>query len=366
MKRFLIFGITVVFLVMAGFFLIVPSMVDKALNGSSTARPAKTVSTEALRLHKTLRIVDLHADPLLWGRDLLKRSSIGDVDLPRMIEGHVTLQIFTAVTKSPRGLNYTRNRADSDTIIWLALAQRWPPRTWNSLTERALYLAERFNRMAARSDGKFVAIRTSRDLAEYLGRRESQAGIAAGLLGIEGGHALEGRLENLDRVIDAGYRYISPTHFFDDEFAGSSAGVKKGGLTELGRQLVERMNRKRIMIDLAHSSSETIREVLAVSKRPVIVSHGGLKGNCNNQRNLSDEEALGVARSGGIIGIGFWETAVCGNGIHAITTAVITPFDAAHLSELTDAMLQDGFKPDEIRAIMGENALRFLEQNLPD
>jgi membrane dipeptidase len=388
MKRFLVIGLAAISLVIAGFFLLVPAIVDRAFNGTVATRPARRVTPDALHLHQTLRIVDLHADPLLWGRDLLKRSSTGDVDVPRMIQGNVTLQIFTAVTKSPRGLNYERNEADSDTIIWLALAQRWPPRTWNSLTERALYLAERFNGMAAGSEGKLVAIRTSGDLIRYLKRRENEPGITAGMLGIEGGHALEGKLMNLDRVSDAGFRYISPTHFFDDEFAGSSAGVKKGGLTPLGRQLVERMNERRIIIDLAHSSSETIHEVLAVSRRPVIVSHGGLKGNCNNQRNLSDEEALGVARSGGIIGIGFWETTVCGNNTSAITKAmryavnlvgiehvalgsdfdgaVITPFDAAHLAELTEAMLQDGFKPDEIRAIMGENALRFLEQNLPD
>ncbi len=388
MKRFLLLAVLGVLLAVAWFFLFAPALVDTTFNGSSSTRRAKKPSMEALLLHKTLRIVDLHADPLLWGRDLLKQSSVGDVDIPRMIEGHVAVQIFTAVTKSPRGLNYEKNSADSDTIIWLALAQRWPPRTWNSLTERALYMAERLKGMAAKSDGKLVVVRSSRDLTGYLKRRESDLRITAGILGIEGGHALEGKLENLDRVFEAGFRYISPTHFFDDEFAGSSAGVQKGGLTALGRRLVERMNKQSIIIDLAHSSSETIREVLALTKRPVIVSHGGMKGNCNNQRNLSDEEALGVARSGGIIGIGFWETAVCGNDVHAITRAmhyavnlvgikhvalgsdfdgaVRTPFDAAHLAELTDAMLQDGFRPDEIREIMGENALRFLDQNLPE
>jgi membrane dipeptidase len=387
-KRFLFIGLAAALLGISGFFIFVPSIADRALNGSSASRKVRVVSPEALQLHKTLRIVDLHADPLLWGRDLLKRSNIGDVDVPRMIEGNEALQIFTAVTKSPRGLNYERNEADSDTIIGLALAQRWPPRTWSSLTERALYLANRFNMMAAESKGKLTAIRTAHGLSDYLKRRETEHDITAGILGIEGGHALEGKLENLDRVVNAGYRYISPTHFFDDELAGSSAGVKKGGLTALGRQFVERMNEKRVIIDLAHSSPETIRDVLEASKRPVIVSHGGLKGTCNNRRNLSDEEAKGVARSGGIIGIGFWETAVCANDVHAITRAmryavnlvgiehvalgsdfdgaVITPFDAAHLSELTDALLHDGFGPDEIRAIMGENALRFLQQNLPD
>jgi microsomal dipeptidase-like Zn-dependent dipeptidase len=179
---------------------------------------------------------------------------------------------------------------------------------------------------------------------------------------------------------------MSLTHFFDDEFAGSSAGVKKGGLTPLGHELVRQMNARGMIIDLAHSSPQTIRDVLAESKRPVIYSHGGLQGNCNNRRNLSDEEARGIARSGGIIGIGFWPMAVCGKDATAIARAiryavqiagiehvglgsdfdgsVTVPFDAAHLNELTEALLQEGFGATEVRAVMGGNALRFFSENL--
>jgi membrane dipeptidase len=148
------------------------------------------------------------------------------------------------------------------------------------------------------------------------------------------------------------------------------------------------MNEKRLIIDLAHTSPRTIHDVLALTKRPVIVSHGGLRGACNNNRNLSDEEARGVARSGGVIGIGFWETAVCGTNVQAIVRsmryavnlvgidhvalgsdfdgAVTVPFDSARFIELTDALLKNGFTAVEIRAIMGENALRFLLENLPE
>jgi membrane dipeptidase len=368
------------------FFLAAPPLVESALNRASS--PVAPPSAKAQELHASLRIVDLHADSLLWGRNLLKKETRGAVDVPRLIEGNVALEVFTAVTKTPRGLNYERNDDRSDNIFWLTLAERWPPRTWNSLSERALFFAERLQNTAAESRGKLVLIRSARDLSGYLERREKNRGITAGLLGIEGAHALEGKLENLDRVYDAGYRYISLTHFFDDEFGGSSAGVAKGGLTPLGRELVHRMNERRISIDLAHASSDTIRDVLKETGRPVICSHGGLQGNCNNRRNLSDEEARGIAATGGIIGIGFWPTAVCGNDSRAIARAmryavgvvgiqhvalgsdfdgsVAVPFDAAHLSELTDALLQEGFTAEEIRAIMGENALRFLRDNLPE
>ena len=148
------------------------------------------------------------------------------------------------------------------------------------------------------------------------------------------------------------------------------------------------MNEKRIIIDLAHASPKTIHDVVAVTARPVLYSHGGLRGNCDNRRNLTDEEARGIARTGGVVGIGFWPTAVCGNDARAIAKAiryaagvvgiehvalgsdfdgsVQTPFDAAQLPELTDALLKEGSSAEEIRAIMGENALRFFRENLPD
>jgi membrane dipeptidase len=368
------------------FFTVVPRIVDSSLN-HVVASPVRGVSSSASKLHRQLRIVDLHADSLLWGRDILMRAAQGEVDVPRLIEGNVALQTFTAVTKTPRRLNHERNAGDTDNIFWLGLAQRWPPKTWNSLTERALYQASEFDGAVSRSGGKLVAIRTSGDLANYLKRRETETDITAGLLGVEGAHALDGKLENLDRLFAAGYRYVSLTHFFDDEFAGSSAGVKKGGLTSAGQELVQKMNRMGMIIDLAHTSPQTIADVLRETKRPVIYSHGGLQGNCKNRRNLSDEEALGIAHSGGILGIGFWPTAVCGRDAKTIAAAiryavhlvgiehvalgsdfdgaVTTPFDAAHISELTDALLKEGFSEEEIRAVMGENALRFLGEHLP-
>jgi membrane dipeptidase len=142
-----------------------------------------------------------------------------------------------------------------------------------------------------------------------LKQRKENRRITAGLLGIEGAQALDGKIENLEWLFQAGYRYMSLTHFFDDEFAGSSAGANKGGLTPLGHELVRQMNARGMIIDLAHTSPQTIRDVLVESKGPVISSHGGLQGNCNNRRNLSDDEARGIARSGGIIGIGFWPSA---------------------------------------------------------
>ena len=125
MKKFFFVaaGLLVLLLV---FFGLVPQLVEYTLNRVA-APTSGSVSPQARELHAKLEIVDLHADSLLWGRDLLERSSRGHADVPRLIEGNVALEVFTAVTKTPRGLNYERNDANSDNIFWLALAQRWPP-----------------------------------------------------------------------------------------------------------------------------------------------------------------------------------------------------------------------------------------------
>jgi hypothetical protein len=167
MKKFLQFAAALLVILLAAFFLVVPAVVDSAFNRVNRTAAAPP-SQAALALHENLRIVDLHADALLWGRDLLKRNDRGAVDLPRLLDGNVALAAFTAVTKTPRGLNYERNDASSDNIFWLALSQRWPARTWGSLTERALYLARRFDRAVAESHGTLVPIRSTRSWAKTL------------------------------------------------------------------------------------------------------------------------------------------------------------------------------------------------------
>jgi len=384
MKRVAAGFVVLVLITAAIFFSVVPRLVDNRLNKTR----ARTFASQRARdLHRSLNVADLHADSLLWGRDLLARNSRGQVDIPRLIDGNVALQVFSMPTKTPRGLNIQRNTGDTDQIFWLALAQRWPISAWNSLTERALYQAGRLQNMAERSQGRFVLIRSSQDLSLYLQRRQNDKAITAGILSIEGAHALDGRLDNLARLYDAGYRMISVAHFFDNEFGGSSAGVKKDGLTEKGRELIAQMERKRIIVDLAHSSNQTIDDVLAIASRAVVVSHTGVKGTCDNNRNLSDAQIRAIAQRGGIIGIGYWSTATCGRDAHAIARAlkhagavggvehialgsdfdgaIEAPFDAEGVVHVTDALLNEGFTEREIRLVMGENVLRFMRENLP-
>ena len=371
----------------AAFFFSIQQWVDEAQN-KVLKKPPYPASDRALTLHSQLTIADLHADSLLWGRDLLERSSEGHVDIPRLADGNVALQIFSLPTKSPRGLNIESNDDQSDNIFWLAIVERWPPRTWTSLTERALYQAHRLHAFANGSQGGFVVIENSSDLSRYLERRRRHPRITAGLLSIEGAHALDGNLENLDVLYRAGYRMMSPSHFFDNDIAGSAAGVHKIGLTAKGGEWVRQMEAHKMIIDLAHASPKTIADVLTIATRPLVVSHTGVKGTCDNNRNLTEDQIRAVASKGGLIGIGYWDTATCGTDARAIVRAmryvsdrvgadhvalgsdfdgaVTAPFDTTGLVEITDAMLDAGYSEQEIRMIMGENVMKFLQANLPE
>lgn len=391
MKRLLrIVGLAVAVLAAGGlafFFLVLPGQVDAAMNGVYNP-PPYAASERAATLHRTLRIADLHADPLLWGRDLVERGTRGHVDIPRLAEGNTALQVFSVVTKSPHNLNIEQNDDDSDDITLLAIGLRWPLRTWFSLKERALYQAERLHDMAARSDGAFVIVRSKADLARFLERRKVEPDIVAGVLAIEGAHVLEGDPANVEAMFRAGYRMMSAAHFFDTEMGGSAHGIEKGGLTEKGREMIRLMEARGMIVDLAHASPTQIDDVLAIATRPVVVSHTGVKGTCDNRRNLSDEQLRAIAAKGGLIGIGYWETATCGRDAAAIARAqrhvadtigidhlalgsdfdgaVEVPFDATGLAQITEAMLAAGFAEDEIGKAMGENQIRFLLANLPD
>jgi microsomal dipeptidase-like Zn-dependent dipeptidase len=354
---------------------------------SPVTQPPRRPSERALALHVTVRAVDLHADSLLFGRDLLVRGDRGHVDVPRLIEGGVALQVFSAAVKSPRRLNIERNDDRTDNVTPLIIAERWPPRTWRSLPERALYFAERAHRLAARSGGTFRVIPTREDLAAYLEQRSADPRLTAGLLAIEGAHALGDDLSTLDAMVEAGFRMISPAHFFDTPFGGSAHGLEKGGLTPLGRDLLREMEARGLTMDVAHASAATIDGVLAAATRPVIASHTGVRATADNGRNLSDDQLRGIAATGGLVGIGFWDTATGGRDaasiarsiVHAVGVigpghvglgsdwdgAVAVPFDAAGLPALTDALLDAGLDDETIRAVMGENALRLFAEVLP-
>ena len=354
---------------------------------TTASRPPYHASDRARALHASLWVADLHADSLLWGRDLLRRAERGHVDVPRLIEGNVALQVFAASTKSPRHLNYDRNDDRSDDVILLAIALGWPSATWRRLLPRALHMAARADAMAARSEGRLTILRSRSDLETYDAARHDRPAITAGLLAIEGAHALDGDPANVEVVADAGFRMMSPSHFFDNAFGGSAHGIDKGGLTDRGREMVRRMEARGMLVDVSHGSAPTIDDVLAMAARPVISSHTGVRGVADNARNLSDAQLRGIAATGGVVGVGFWPTACGGEGVdwivrsirHAVNVAGIDhvalgsdfdgavpePFDATGMVLLTDGLLAAGFGDDDVAKVMGGNVRRLLADTLP-
>ena len=163
--------------------------------------------------------------------------------------------------------------------------------------------------------------------------------------------------------------------------------MSKDGLTPFGEDAIKRMEELNMIVDLAHASPQTIDDVLQITNRPVLVSHTGVQGTCEGVRNLSDHQLHQIAANGGIIGIGFWSTAVCGDDVGAIVEAiryvadqvgvehvalgsdfdgaVRVPFDVAHMDQITQGLQQDGFTDSEIQKIMGLNVVHLLQQYLP-
>jgi len=364
-----------------------PSIFDRAAN-RVYEDPPYAVSARGRALYEDLFVVDMHADSLLWERDLSTRLDHGSVDIPRLIEGNVAIQSFFIVTKTPWITTIDETSPDSDAITTLIVAQDWPDKTRTSLLERALYQASRLHELAEQSEGRLRVLKTKADLDQYREARKQDVAAVAGILGVEGAHVLEGDLGNLEKLYDAGVRIVAPTHFFDNEVGGSAHGVDKGGLTELGRDMVHEMEDRGMLLDLAHASPAVIDDATAIASRPVIVSHTGVRGTCDNNRNLSDAALRAVAATGGVIGIGYWKTAVCGKNAASIARAIVyaanlvgaehislgsdfdgavpVPFDTTGLALIVDALLDQGMNEEDIRLVMGENAARVFAETLPN
>lgn len=379
-------GLALLLLVaVAAFFLFAPKLAEESMN--KVVPTAQKVSARAEALHKTLFIADLHSDTLMWKRSLLDPAARGHVDLPRLEAGHVGLQVFSSVTKTPKGQNYDANPSDTDNITALAIGQMQPPRTWTSLLERSLWHAEKLNRAEAASKGALLVVRSGADLDRLVRTRGTKPVPVGALLSIEGLQNLEGKRANLDVLFKAGFRMAGFAHFFDNEVAGSMHGMKKGGLTPLGRQILADMEARGMVVDIAHCSHQCVGEILKLAKRPVVSSHGGVQATCKVNRNLTDDEIRGVARTGGVIGIGYWDAAICSTDPRAIARAMrhvrdlvgidhvglgsdfdgatTTPFDTAGLAHVTQALIDEGFTDADIAKVMGGNVLRVLKAVLP-
>lgn len=384
-RKMLLAALALILIAAALFFALAPGMAERDMNRIVAGqRPAITPAARAL--HRRLAVADLHGDTLLWKRSLVAPADRGQIDLPRLRAGNVTLQVFSSVTKTPKDQNYAANSDETDNITLLAIGQLQPVRTWGSLLERSLFHADKLRAAEAGSAGALRVIDSPAALDGLLADRRRGVRVTGALLSIEGLHNLEGRLENIDRLHAAGFRMAGLAHFFDNEVAGSMHGIAKGGLTPLGRQVVRQMEARGMIVDIAHASHPAVAEVLAMARRPVVSSHGGVQAVCRENRNLTDAEIRGVARTGGVVGIGYWDGAVCSVDISAIVRsilhvrdlvgidhvglgsdfdgAVTTGFDTGELVLITQGLMDAGLTEGDIAKVMGGNVLRVLRAGI--
>lgn len=312
--------------------------------------------------------VDLHADttllvPLGWRlarrhRPILARRSLfGHVDLPRMAEGGLWGQFFGLVTFP---------------IVTRALARRCHARI------------DAFAREVARNAGAIRPCLSADDV-----RAARRAGARAALLGIEGAHSLEGRIEHLDAFARRGVRYLGLLHFSKNEAGYPAWGYGRDdahGLTAFGKDLVRACEERGVIVDLAHVNRRGFFDVVEMARRPFIVSHTGVFGVNPHWRNIDDEQIRAVARAGGVVGLIFASGFLGGDTLDALVrhvkhvvdvggedcAALGSDFDGcvkppegiADVSELPNvvaALARAGVRDEAILKIVGRNALRVME-----
>jgi membrane dipeptidase len=227
-------------------------------------------------------VVDLHCDSIIahaaGTRDLRQRSTTGHLDIPRMKEGGVNGQLF-AVWVDPNGMK----KGEYVPFVERSLA---------ALEKLALDAAD--DLWLVRSPDEFRAVTAS--------------GRIAAIAAVEGGHAIEGDLANLDRFYKLGVRALTITWCNSNELAdgGRDKNTPHNGLSPLGRQAIRRMNALGMLVDVSHCSEKAFFDILDTAQAPVIASHSGAaKVHQFANRNLSDQQLKRLAQNGGMIGIVF-------------------------------------------------------------
>ena len=249
--------------------------------GSRLAAPAKAddIAERAKKLHFSSIVLDTHDDTTqrFFSKDfdLGKRNPDGHVDIPRMREGGMNAIFFS---------------------IWIDGRIMGPP-----AVQKALDQIDAVHENVLKYSKDLVFCRT----AEEVRRAHAQGKIAA-LIGVEGGHMIGNDIRVLRMFGDLGVRYMTLSHFYNDEWADSSTDKPAhNGLTDFGKDIVREMNRHGIMVDISHVSDKTFYDALEVSKAPLIASHSSCRALCNHPRDMSDDMIKALAAKGGVIQINY-------------------------------------------------------------
>jgi len=234
------------------------------------------------QIHNEAPVADLHCDTVLYmkrGYNFTVRNDNFHIDIPRLIEGGVKLQVFACYLKtSPPGTNYfTKANHTIDFLI----------------------------KEIEKNDNKLAICKTSLEAKTII-----ESGRIAIFLAIENGVAIDNKLENIKYFYDKGIRYMTLSHIKSHEWCQSSSDtspVPYHGLSSFGHEVIREMNRLGMIVDVSHISVAAFEEVIKTSTQPVIASHSCVHSICSHDRNLTDNQIKAIADEGGMIGINFCE-----------------------------------------------------------
>jgi membrane dipeptidase len=240
---------------------------------------ADEISERAHKLHFSSIVLDTHDDTtqrfFSKDYDLGKQNADGHVDIPRMREGGMNAIFFS---------------------IWIDGRIVGPP-----AVEKALDQIDAVRENVKKYSQDIVLARTADDV-----RRAHAQGKIAALMGVEGGHMIGNDIRIVRIFADLGVRYMTLTHFYNDEWADSSTDKPThNGLTDFGKDIVREMNRQGIVVDISHVSDKTFYDALEVSKAPLLASHSSCRALCNHVRDMSDDMIKALAAKGGVIQINY-------------------------------------------------------------
>ena len=350
-------------------------------------RPSAPVPAEALALHRECLVVDLHVDTFLWvrlfGYDICRRHEnllpsspfAWQADLPRLQEGGVSAVGFGVVV-SPRQVR-------PELMMPLKLLS-WYERQRG--VEAVLATLDLMHDAARSCPGHFTVVRSGSEL-----RAARAAGKIAGLPCLEGAHGIEGSLDHVRTAYARGLRSIGLVHFQATEagYPMTVAEFDGRGLTDFGRALIAEMERLKMVVDLAHLNDAGVADALAIMRRPFMISHAGCRAVYAHRRNLTDEQIRAIADRGGVIGlilerdfvaasdanldrvldhfdhaikVGGAEVVAIGSDYDGFITPAIGLEDVTTMPHLTAGLLARGHRPDTVRKVLGENALRVLTE----
>ncbi len=265
------------------------------------------ISERAQKLHFSSIVLDTHDDTtqrfFTKDYDIGKWNAGGHVDIPRMRKGGMNAIFFS---------------------IWIDGRVTGPP-----AVEKALDQIDAVRENVKRYSNDLMLARTAADV-----RRAHDQGKIAALMGVEGGHMIGNDIRMVPIFADLGVRYMTLSHFYNDEWADSSTDKPAhNGLTDFGKEIVREMNRQGMLVDISHVSDKTFYDALEVSKAPLIASHSSCRALCNHVRDMSDDMIKALAAKGGVIQINYEKSFIdqpYKDAYDKETGGVV-----AHLSELT-------------------------------